>query len=67
MAYGKSRDNKLLDSGQIVSMYLLPEYFDKGYGQEIYKKNKFKYTKDEYIFDIQGKQLVDVRFILSFD
>ena len=97
MAYGKSRDNKLSDWGEIVSIYLLPEYFGKGYGQKLldvaladmkesgyqniylwvlkenskaqkfYKKNKFQHTSDEYIFDIQGKQLIDIRFILSFD
>ncbi|KMT22462.1 GNAT family N-acetyltransferase [Clostridium cylindrosporum] len=33
--YGKSRDEKLLNWGEIVSIYLLPDYFHKGYGQKL--------------------------------
>lgn len=36
-AYGKSRDEKLPDWGEIVSLYLLPEYFGKSYGIELFK------------------------------
>ena len=32
IAYGKSRDEALPDWGEIVSLYLLPEYFGKGCG-----------------------------------
>jgi len=35
VAYGKSRDNSLPDWGEIVSIYLLPEYFGKGYGAKL--------------------------------
>ncbi|MDO0824126.1 GNAT family N-acetyltransferase [Desulfosporosinus nitroreducens] len=35
VAYGKSRDNCLPDWGEIVSIYLLPEYFGKGYGSKL--------------------------------
>jgi len=35
VAYGKARDNQLSDWGEIVSIYLLPEYCGKGYGQEL--------------------------------
>ena len=33
IAYGKSRDDKFPDWGEIVSIYLLPEYFGKGHGK----------------------------------
>jgi ribosomal protein S18 acetylase RimI-like enzyme len=33
VAYGKSRDKKLPDSGEIVSLYVLPAYFRRGYGK----------------------------------
>lgn len=32
VAYGKARDMSLPNWGEIVSIYLLPEYFNKGYG-----------------------------------
>lgn len=35
VAYGKSRDEALPDWGEIVSLYLLPEYFGKGYGNKL--------------------------------
>jgi len=35
VAYGKSRDKCLPDWGEIVSIYLLPEYFSKGYGNKL--------------------------------
>jgi RimJ/RimL family protein N-acetyltransferase len=34
-AFGRSRDEKLPDWGEIVSVYLRPEYFGKGYGQAL--------------------------------
>ena len=33
VAYGKARDKALPNWGEIVSIYLLPEYYDKGYGR----------------------------------
>lgn len=36
-AYGNARDAKFADWGEIVSIYLLPEYFRKGYGQRLLK------------------------------
>ena len=35
VAYGKSRDKSLSDWGEIVSIYLLPEYFGRGYGNKL--------------------------------
>jgi ribosomal protein S18 acetylase RimI-like enzyme len=37
IAYGKSRDERFLEWGEIVSIYLLPEYCSKGYGQRLIK------------------------------
>lgn len=37
MAYGKARDPSLPDWGEIVSIYLLPEHFGKGYGSVLLK------------------------------
>ncbi|RVU54531.1 GNAT family N-acetyltransferase [Anaerosphaera multitolerans] len=34
-AYGKSRDKSLSDWGEIISIYLLPEYYNKGYGSKL--------------------------------
>lgn len=35
IAYGKSRDEKYSKWGEIVSVYVLPEYCNKGYGQRL--------------------------------
>lgn len=35
VAYGRSRDKTLPNWGEIVSIYLLPEYFGKGYGNKL--------------------------------
>lgn len=35
VAYGKARDKSLFSWGKIVSIYLLPEYFGKGYGNKL--------------------------------
>lgn len=50
IAYGKSRDDKFPEWGEIVSVYLLPSYFKKGYGQKMLeaalddlKKKGFQY------------------------
>jgi ribosomal protein S18 acetylase RimI-like enzyme len=37
IAYGKSRDKSRPEWGEIVSLYLLPEYFGRGYGNELLK------------------------------
>lgn len=37
IAYGNARDDKFANWGEIVSIYLLPEYFRKGYGQKLLK------------------------------
>lgn len=37
IAYGKSRDKSLPNWGEIVSIYLLPEYFGKRYGDKLLK------------------------------
>lgn len=35
IAYGKARDEKFLDWGEIVSIYILPDYWRKGYGHKL--------------------------------
>ena len=35
ISYGKSRDTKLPDWGEIVSLYLLPQYWGKGYAKRL--------------------------------
>lgn len=35
IAYGKARDGKFAHWGEIISIYLLPGYFRKGYGQKL--------------------------------
>lgn len=35
IAYGKSRDESLPDWGEIVSLYIHPSYYRKGYGQKL--------------------------------
>lgn len=35
IGYGKSRDEKLPNWGEIVSIYIHPDYFRKGYGQKM--------------------------------
>ncbi len=97
IAYGKSRDESLPDWGEIISLYLLPEYFGKGYGRslilsaledlkqsgyeniclwvlknnrrarEFYEKIGFKCGSDEYIFEIMGEKLTDVRCVYGFE
>jgi GNAT superfamily N-acetyltransferase len=37
IAYGKARDIKFANWGEIVSIYLLPDHFRKGYGQKLLK------------------------------
>ncbi|WP_206459141.1 GNAT family N-acetyltransferase [Anaerovorax sp. IOR16] len=37
IAYGKSRDEKFEDWGEIVSLYMLPQYYGKGYGTKLIK------------------------------
>ena len=95
VAYGKSRDKLLPDYGEIVSLYLLPEYFGKGYGNKLldialsdlkesgynsiylwvlkdnqrarrfYEKNGLRCNNDEYILEIMGEQIIDVRYVYS--
>jgi ribosomal protein S18 acetylase RimI-like enzyme len=97
ISYGKSRDEKFPHWGEIVSLYLLPEYFGKEYGDKLlesalfdlrqsgcqnvylwvlkenqrarhfYEKNNWKCTKDRCIYQIRGKQLIEVRYIYSPD
>ncbi|MCB8815976.1 GNAT family N-acetyltransferase [Desulfosporosinus shakirovi] len=96
VAYGKSRDQSLPNFGEIVSLYLLPEYFGKGYGNKIldfalsdlkesgyesiylwvlkdnqrgrrfYEKNGLRCSNDEYILEIMGEKLIDVRYVYSY-
>lgn len=36
-AYGQSRDEKWPDWGEIVSLYVLPDYWSKGYGRKLFE------------------------------
>lgn len=38
VAYGKARDKSLFGWGEIISIYLLPEYFGKGYGSKLLER-----------------------------
>ncbi|SET61653.1 Ribosomal protein S18 acetylase RimI [Natronincola peptidivorans] len=97
VAYGKSRDKSLPDWGEIVSLYLLPEYYGKEYGNKLlqfalsdleesgyesiflwvlkdnqrargfYEKNGLRCKNDEYLLEIMGQQLIDVRYVYSFN
>jgi len=98
VSYGKSRDQSLPDWAEVVSLYLLPEYFGKGYGRKLlevalsdikeagfknvylwvlnenqrarrfYEKNNWQCkAEDEYICEISGKKLTDIRYIYSFE
>ncbi len=69
--FGKGYGQELLDTAltdmkeagyQNIYLWVLKENFK---AQKFYKKNKFQHTNDEYVFDIQGKHLVDVRYILD--
>ncbi len=35
IAYGKARDENFLDWGEIVSIYILPDFWRKGYGHKL--------------------------------
>lgn len=35
IAYGKARDEEFSDWGEIISIYILPDYWRKGYGQKL--------------------------------
>ncbi len=37
ITYGNSRDDQLPNWGEVVSIYLLPEYLGKGYGQKLFE------------------------------
>jgi len=97
VAYGTSRDKSLPNWGEIISLYLLPEYFGKGYGNKLlnsalldfkelgyesiylwvlkdnlrarrfYEKNGLRYNNDEFVLDIMGEKLIDVRYVYSFN
>lgn len=97
IAYGQSRDEKLPKWGEIVSIYVHPCYFGKGYGQKLldaavfelkndgykncylwvlkenmkarlfYERNGFICNQDEYILEIMGKKLTDVRYVIELD
>jgi len=52
VAYGKSRDNNKPDWGEIVSIYLLPQYFGKGFGNRLMETalSDLKRTGYKYIY-----------------
>ncbi|WP_434297673.1 GNAT family N-acetyltransferase [Clostridium sporogenes] len=97
IVYGKARDEMLTKCGEIVSIYIHPDYFRKGYGQKLldfaladmkkdnykniylwvlkenknaqlfYEKNGFQCNQDEYNFEIMGKQLTDIRYVIDLN
>lgn len=48
VAYGNSRDKSLPDWGEIISIYLLPEYFGKGYGNMLLESALLDLKKSGY-------------------
>lgn len=48
IAFGKSRDEKLPEWGEIVSIYVHPDYFRKGYGQKLLDAALVELKKDGY-------------------
>jgi len=48
IGYGKSRDEKLPNWGEVVSIYIHPDYFRKGYGQKILEVALTDMKKDGY-------------------
>lgn len=48
VAYGRSRDKSLPNWGEIVSIYLLPEYFGKGYGNKLLESALLDLKKSGY-------------------
>ncbi|KGK85878.1 GCN5 family acetyltransferase [Desulfosporosinus sp. HMP52] len=48
VAYGKSRDKSLPDWGEIVSIYLLPEYFGKGCGNKLLETALLDLKQSDY-------------------
>lgn len=95
IAYGQSRDKKIPEFGEIISLYILPDCFGKGFGQKLleatlldmknsgyeniylwvlkenkkarsfYEKNRFYCTDDECTCEIMGKELIDIRYVIS--
>lgn len=89
-----ARDEKMPDWGEIISIYLLPEYFGKGFGKPLldnsisalytsglkniylwvleenirgrkfYEKNGFLLTSDRAPINIDGKELIEIRYAL---
>jgi diamine N-acetyltransferase len=94
IAFGKSREKELPDWGEVVSLYLRPEVFRRGYGKKLmeeafryfresgvrdcflwvlrenehaqafYRSLGFAITPDTVSYDIAGKRIVDLRYIL---
>ena len=88
-----ARDEAMAGYGEIVSIYLLPEYFGKGYAaplfnhvvnallekgykdmylwvlqenaraQKFYEKQGFSKHGDTLSFEIEGKEITDIRYI----
>lgn len=93
ISYGKSRDPKVPEWGEVVTLYLLPDAFGKGYGKALlevaltemekrgyesaylwvltendrarkfYESQGFSWNGDKYFFEIQGKTLVNLRYV----
>ena len=97
IAYGDSRDEDLPKWAEVVSLYIHPNYFGKGYGQRLlnmalcdmekdgyegtylwvlkeniraqifYEKNGFVSNKDKYSFEIMGKKLINIRYVINLN
>ncbi len=49
IAYSRSRDEKLCDWGEIISLYINPKYFKKGYGQKLLEVALMDMKKQGYL------------------
>jgi len=47
-SYGPSRDENLKDYGEIISIYLLPQYIGKGYGKKLFQAVMDQLKKEGY-------------------
>lgn len=58
IAYGKSRDDKLPDWGEIISIYFIPSYIGKGYGKKLMdaalSDMKSQGLNDVYLWVLEG-------------
>lgn len=49
-AFGRSRDDKLPDWGEVVSIYLHPDYYGKGYGEKLLNETMRALEEQEFVY-----------------